>query len=776
MILNRDLSINRKLTLIIVSVASIVLLMACAAFVVYERIDFKKRMVRNIEVIAGMAGANCSAALIYDYASDAQETLQTLRAEQCISHAIVYTRDGEIFASYHREGAGPEFLPPEILDRNHRFDGDYLDLFRPIAVDNEIIGTTYIRADLTEMHARVKRYVGIVVLFLIVASFLAFLMATKLKRVISTPILHLAHVAKVVSENKDYSVRAEKHVHDEIGYLIDSFNEMLVQIQSRDTELQEAHEILEHNAEKLSSELAERKRAEEALEFMRFSVEHAAVAAFHTGNDGRFVYVNEAACNLLDYSREELLSMTVSDINPRLPEEAWPDYWKRIKKRSSFTTESVLRTKAGKFFPVEITVNYLEFGGKGYNCAFARDLTERKQAQEEQQELREKLERAERMESLGVLAGGVAHDLNNILGPLVGYPELILMKLPEDSPIRKQVQRVSNAARDAADVVQDLLTLARRGRYEMVPTSVNRIIETYIDSPSFAKLIERHPDVIVKLNLDTSISKIRGSSPHLSKVFMNLVVNAFDAMTEGGEVTIETSQQYLETLLNGYDEVEHTTYVLLRVRDTGIGIDPKDMSRIFEPYYSKKKMGSSGSGLGLSVVYGVIKDHNGYYDIISTPGQGAEFILYFPVAEDTVEEEPDATMSIGGHETILVVDDAEEQRTMASELLSSLGYNAQTADHGREAVRYLKDHRVDLVVLDMIMEKDFDGLDTYREITKLHPGQKVVIVSGYSATDRVQEMQRLGAGQYLKKPYSREAIGLAVRKELDKKTISATTP
>ena len=400
------------------------------------------------------------------------------------------------------------------------------------------------------------------------------------------------------------------------------------------------------------------------------------------------------------------------------------------------------------------------------------DVTEHKRAEEHDRVLQHKLERAERMESLGILAGGVAHDLNNMLGPLVGYPELILMELPENSPLRKQVQCIGKAAQGAADVVQDLLTLARRGRYEMVPTDVNKVVQAYIDSPSFIGLTEKHPDVVVKLKLDRSIGNIFGSAPHLSKVFMNIIVNAFDAMPEGGELTIETSQQYLESLESGYDKVEPHDYARFSVRDTGAGIAPKDLDKIFEPYYSKKKMGTSGSGLGLSVVYGIVKDHKGYYDILSTVGEGTEFILYFPVTSVEVEPGPDTVIDYGGKEKVLVVDDVEDQRILASDLLSSMGYRVETASNGREAVEYLSNHSVDIIVLDMIMERDLDGLDTYLEIIRLHPGQKAVIVSGFSATERVEKMQKLGAGPYIRKPYTREVIGKAVREELDKEPIT----
>lgn len=400
--------------------------------------------------------------------------------------------------------------------------------------------------------------------------------------------------------------------------------------------------------------------------------------------------------------------------------------------------------------PVEMTYESFAFGDQPQMIITTRDITARKKEEDEKQKIREKFEKAERMESIGILAGGVAHDLNNMLGPVVGYTDLISMDLDDDNPIKKKIERIGKSARDATSVIQDLLTLARRGRYKMTPINLNEVLESYLNSPGYDMLAQAHQNVDVRLKLDTNIDNIKGSCPHLEKVIMNLVMNAYDAMPESGELTIETSQQYLEKLLNGHDDFVHGNYVLLRVQDNGIGIQSEDLNKIFEPYYSKKKMGSSGTGLGLSVVYGIVKDHKGYYDILSTTGKGTEFILYFPISRELVEAKQEAATTTGGNELVLIVDDIKEQREMAKELLSKIGYKVRTVENGRQAIRYLKDHHVDIVVLDMMMEKDFDGLDTYREIIRLNAKQKVVVVSGFSADDRVLIMQRLGAGQYLK--------------------------
>jgi two-component system cell cycle sensor histidine kinase/response regulator CckA len=221
----------------------------------------------------------------------------------------------------------------------------------------------------------------------------------------------------------------------------------------------------------------------------------------------------------------------------------------------------------------------------------------------------------------------------------------------------------------------------------------------------------------------------------------------------------------------GYDDVAAGDYVILTVSDTGVGISSEDMERIFEPFYTKKVMGRSGTGLGMAVVWGTVKDHTGYIDIESTEGKGTTFTLYFPATREEVAKDQ-SPVSIedyrGKGESIVVVDDVEEQREIASRILKKLGYSVTSVSSGEEAVDYLTDNSADLLVLDMIMEPGIDGLETYRRITEFHPKQRAIIVSGFSETDRVKEAQRLGAGVYVKKPYLLEKIGLAVRDELDR--------
>ena len=381
------------------------------------------------------------------------------------------------------------------------------------------------------------------------------------------------------------------------------------------------------------------------------------------------------------------------------------------------------------------------------------------------------LHQAQKMEALGTLAGGVAHDLNNILSGLVTYPDLLLMEIPEDSSLRGPILTIQRSGEKAAAIAQDLLTLARRGVATAEVVNLNHVISEYLKSPAYEKLKSYHPKVQMETNLQTDLLNILGSPVHFSKAVMNLVSNAAEAMPDGGTVFISTENRYIDRPIRGYDDVAEGDYITLSVSDTGVGISPGDMERIFEPFYTKKVMGRSGTGLGMAVVWGTVKDHKGYIDVKSTEGKGTTFILYFPVTRKELTKDK-SLLSVedyrGKGESFLVVDDVEEQREIASKILKNLGYSITCVSSGEQAVDYMKKNSADLLILDMIMEPGIDGYETYKRILEFHPKQKAIIVSGFSQTERVKDAQRLGAGAFVKKPYLLEKIGLAVREELDK--------
>ena len=391
------------------------------------------------------------------------------------------------------------------------------------------------------------------------------------------------------------------------------------------------------------------------------------------------------------------------------------------------------------------------------NRRLNREMKEREQIQAQ-------LLRHQKMESIGLVVGGVAHDLNNILSGVITYPELLLLDLPKDSKLRRPIEEILKSGQRAAAVVADLLTVARgvASRKEII--SINNLLENYLSSPEFKKLDPLYPEIFVNVELEPDLPDCECSPIHIQKVLMNLVNNAFEAIELNGEITISTGTQLIPE--PGTKLLAAGKYIVMRVADNGIGIPANVLEHIFEPFYTKKKMGRSGTGLGLAVVWNTVQEHDGTVDVVSTDS-GTTFTVLFPVStgkKPIVYKEKQK--DIHGFGTILVVDDEEIQRNISHKLLTKLGYEVTTADSGEQAVDHLETHHVDLVLLDMIMEPGINGLRTYMEIIKLHPGQKTIIVSGFSESDDVKTALRLGVAQFIKKPYQIRDLGLAVKEVL----------
>ncbi len=400
-----------------------------------------------------------------------------------------------------------------------------------------------------------------------------------------------------------------------------------------------------------------------------------------------------------------------------------------------------------------------------------RETASRKRADAEKKELAERLDRSKKMETLGMLAGRVAHDLNNVLSGIVTYPELILLGLPGDSPMREPIQLMRDSGLKAAAIVEDLLTLARQDLPGMSLVNVNKdVVLDFLESQECLRLKNAGSAIRVKTELDPDLHPVRGSLAHLRKSLTNLFINAVEAQPEGGWITITTQNRFVGSPLPGYDTICKGSYVVLKVSDNGIGILPEDIRKIFEPFYTKKNLQRKGTGLGMTVVWSTVHDHGGYITVQSEVGRGTCFELYFPSARDAAGGEtgelPPVSDLMGSGETILVVDDIEQQRKIASEILKSLNYLVVTAASGEEAVAYLKSNPADLVLLDMIMDPGMDGLETYRRIIQDHPGQKAVIASGYAENIRVEEAIRLGVEKYIRKPYSIKNLGEIVKQVL----------
>ena len=487
---------------------------------------------------------------------------------------------------------------------------------------------------------------------------------------------------------------------------------------------------------------------------------------------GNIADCNKAQAMLLGYDQGDLLGRHTTQFFRNNSEYLFEERMRNLKEKGYFEGEVELVGKDGTVLPVwrKGSAVYNKRGKFVGYVVYNRDLSHRKREEEKKKRLETELKRAQKMEAIGILAGGVAHDLNNVLGGLVSYPDLLLMQISDDSPLKQPILTIQQSGKKAAAIVHDLLTLARRGVPVAEVINLSDVVSDYFKTPEHEKIRSIHSHVRFEIDLEEGLPDIVGSSVHLSKTVMNLLLNAAEAMSDRGTITISTGRRYVDRPIKGYDTVKEGEYVTLTVSDEGTGISEEDKKRVFEPFYTKKVMGRSGTGLGMAVVWGTVKDHNGYIDIQSTEGKGTTITVYFPVTRREAHREgtriPIESYR-GKGEMVLIVDDMEEQREIVSDMLDSLGYAVSSSASGEEAITYLENHDVDLLLLDMIMEPGMDGLETYKKILRDHPGQKALITSGFSETKRVKEAQSLGVGAYIKKPFVLEEIGRAVRHELD---------
>lgn len=376
------------------------------------------------------------------------------------------------------------------------------------------------------------------------------------------------------------------------------------------------------------------------------------------------------------------------------------------------------------------------------------------------------LRQSQKMEALGVMAGGVAHDLNNILAGVVSYPELIRVSLPDDSPLLMPLETIENAGKRAAAVVDDMLTVARNVASVKEVVNLNDLVSDFLRTPEWQRIMEIYPEVRVTQRFGPRLMPISCSPVHIRKCLMNLLYNGVEASAPIGQVTISTG---IDIKGNSFpdEDFEDTQRVFFSVQDSGPGIGSEHLDHIFEPFYTTKKMGKSGSGLGLSVVWTTVQDHGGEVRTEDS-SQGACFTILFPALNEE-EFKPEIAVpvpleSFRGKGSLLLVDDEPELREIGAKISEMLGYSVCVAQSGEEAVEIFLERDFDVVVLDMLLGDGMNGREAYQQMLSIKPGQKAIIASGYSTSMDVEKTLELGAHSIIKKPYSIENIGMAIKK------------
>jgi len=543
-------------------------------------------------------------------------------------------------------------------------------------------------------------------------------------------------------------------------------------------ELQKAHDELEMRVEmrteelkraneKREAEIRERKRIEMALR----ESEEGYRTVIESCNDGvsiiqgkRHLYVNQKFAEIHGYeSPHEIIGKSLDEfVHP--DDLQWvQDLAIRRQKGEPVANKYELKAlrKDGTHVYLENSVTKTIYRGKPVSLSYLRDITDRKRAEEEKIRLEAQLLQAQKMEAIGTLAGGIAHNFNNLLMSIQGNTSLMLLNTPPDHPHYERLTNIEQSVQSGSKLTSQLLGYARGGRYEVKPISINRIITD--TSATFAMT---RKDITLHHDLDNTLAGVKADCGQIEQVILNIYVNAAEAMPHGGDLCI-TTRNIPHTEITGKSyTIKPGTYILLTIQDTGIGMDKATQAKVFDPFFTTKGL-AKGTGLGLASVYGIMKAHGGYIDVESQKGHGTTFFLYLPASKETIREEGSPAVTIEtGKETILLVDDEEIILDVGEALLTSLGYTVLTAQGGKEAITTLRSSLPssppDLVILDMIMP-GMGGGETYDRMKELFPTIKVLLSSGYSIDGQAKEILKRGCNGFLQKPFTLGELSKAIR-------------
>ena len=796
----QDISIKRKLTAIIMIASTVALLLVSAGFVTYELVTFRQTMTRDLSTLAEIIGNQSTAALTYGDKDVAKEILAALRAKKHIVAAALYDKDGQLLASYSG-GTGPAVSFPARPEQDAlRFENSALVLFRAIRLDGDFVGTVFLKSDLQEIHERFVRYAVMILLFMLASWVVTLFLSARLQRIISRPIFHLAEAAKTVSGKKNYAVRADKHGGDELGQLVDSFNEMLGQIQRRDSELQQAHDKLEirvgERTRDLRAEIAERQRAESALkqQFVRMSLlnqitqaisdrqdtdsilhvvlrqleDHlgldlGVVALFDTGaqtlNVAALRVKNSLLAEKFDLREGSVLSLAETGFQLC---EQWQTVYlaDTIKGKAPFIEKLAVSgwrsavvvplTVEGKLFGMLVSARLKTDGFNSDDCEFLRMLSENVALAAHQARLHTDLEQAydelrrtqatvlqqERLKALGQMASGIAHDINNALSPVVGFADILTKSgygLNPDG--KKYLKYIQMAGEDIAHIVTRLREFyrAREENESLQHLDLNALIEQVVDMtrPRWRDIPQSKGITIeVRTDLAPDVPKLAGIESEIREAFTNLVLNAVDAIPDGGKITVRTR------VLRHENGGKHPRQVWVEVSDTGTGMDEETRRRCLEPFFSTK--GKRGTGLGLAMVYGVMERHEGNIEIQSEPGKGTTFCLVFPVRTKLCQDNEEEKNGVAVEPLqILCIDDEPLLRELIKEILERDGHEVEVSDSGQSGLDEFRIARergrpFDVVITDLGMPY-LDGRQVAKALKRESPTTPVIMLTGWGA-------------------------------------------
>ena len=517
-------------------------------------------------------------------------------------------------------------------------------------------------------------------------------------------------------------------------------------------------------------DITDRVRAEAALkeseERYREVFDNVSDLIFTHDLQGRFITINRTATEKLGYRADEMIGHCVSEFMlPKYRELFSKQYLNEIRNKGICEGISVYLDIKGEKHYIEYRNRLVEREGKeSYVSGVGRDITERIESQKEMRLLQKQVQYAQRMEAIGTLAGGIAHNFNNLLMGIQGYTSLMLLEMNFGHPFYKRLKGIEKQIQSGAKLTEQLLGYARKGRYEARSISLNQLVQE--TSETFGTT---RKDIKIQRVLAADLFGVKADKAQIEQVLLNLYVNAADAMPGGGSLYLKTMNITHKAMADKPYQVKPGNYVFLTVKDTGRGMDKETIERAFEPFFTTKGL-AKGTGLGLSSVYGILKSHGGYIDVESKMGQGSAFYIYLPASEEFVSEELASDRHIvKGSETILVVDDEDLVLDAAAQLIEALGYTVFRVKSGFEAVEIYEKNKdgIDLIILDVVMP-EMGGGETYDRLTEIDADVRVLLSSGYSLDGEAGEIMKRGCAGFIQKPFKLEELSRKLREILDK--------
>jgi signal transduction histidine kinase len=725
-------SLRRKLILVIMAAAGLTLLMAVAGFLMVEVVNFRRSTQRELQILAEVLGEGSAAAIEFRDPAEAERVLSALGAHRHITDAVILDRRGQVLASYLRPGAEPGPAAASLPSPAFRFQDRHLWVTSPIRHGGEHYGTIYLREDLDELGAYVRWTLGTVMLASLVIGTAATLLAIRMGRLVVTPVLHLTEAARRIAKHQAPGERVLRETQDEVGLLVDAFNQMLDQLGERQARLEEAQHLAHLGNWVRDPQVGRAGWSDET--FRIFGLEPSTEMPAY--DQIRQLIHPEDLARLEAAHAKSLQDGSQFDLEIRLLRPGAPQAWIQVLGARFTDSESQRAVLRGTIL----------------------DITERKHAESA-------LLQGQKLESLGILAGGIAHDFNNLLMAVQGYLDLCRLELPEGSRPAESLQKAGRVLVRAADLTRQMLAYSGKAQFLSRPLDIGHLVRemAHLLSVSISKKIE------LCLEIADELPAVVGDPAQLQQVVMNLVINASDAIQDqDGTIRVAAQVQQLdaEELAAGFPgpSMAPGRFVALTVQDNGQGMAAHTLSRIFDPFFTTK---FHGRGLGLAALLGIVKAHKGGVQVQSQPGQGTTFNVLLPASSEPARVA--ATETGGEHYRgsglVLLVEDEPDIRASTTAFLRRIGFEVVQAADGRAGVQQVREHlaQVRMVLLDYTMPH-MDGAECFRQIQLLAPDLPVLMTSGFGEGVSTHALD--GLAGFIQKPYTLSRLRAKIQEVL----------